>query len=134
MPGFGPSQYDPRLGQRLWETCPRLGIPVFGGYTNQAYGIHSTPEGVGFLPASAVTVSGPYRNGSVDDGSLTLYAGETLTATASITNAGGATGSDTGGGNDGDGPSAVGPGFGPAVTLSALLALVVVCVLRGRRR
>jgi hypothetical protein len=81
-----------------------------------------------------VTVSGPYRNGSVDDGSLTLYAGETLTATASITNAGGATGSDTGGGNDGDGPSAVGPGFGPAVTLSALLALVVVCVLRGRRR
>jgi hypothetical protein len=54
MPGFGPSQYDPRLGQRLWETYPRLGIPQFGGYTNQAYGIHPTPEEVGFLPASAV--------------------------------------------------------------------------------
>ena len=56
MPGVGPSQYGPGLGQRLWETCPRLGVPVFGGYTDRAYGIRPTPEGLGSLPASAVSI------------------------------------------------------------------------------
>ena len=54
---FGPSQYGPRLGQRLRWACPRLGIRRFQQDTNRAYGIHPTAEAVGFLPASTVIAS-----------------------------------------------------------------------------
>ncbi|PSQ04458.1 hypothetical protein BRC92_04340 [Halobacteriales archaeon QS_4_69_31] len=82
------------------------------------------------------TTTIPVSLPSTGDHRLAVEGSEPLTVTVGSGGGenGDATESNTGGGNDGDGPSAVGPGFGPAVTLSALLALVVVCVLRGRRR
>jgi len=54
---------------------------------DRAFG--TDPARLSYLLGDDFAVSGPYRNGSLGDGPLTVYPGETLRGTGTVTNAGG---------------------------------------------